>query len=101
MMSRSERPTGWGLREVKGGWQYLSPDGVAHLGKEAALKYMIINKYPEEKIEEMRNLCQYEGWFSDPGLPRDWLYRAGAGAQVSLLSSAGTSSGPRRHTYLP
>ena len=86
-------PQGWKLREVKINgsdmFRYLSPDGYDLLGKAAALKFLIDKEYPEAEIQEMRDTMKYEGWWSDPGLPRHWLYRAGAGAQVFLLSSAG------------
>ena len=70
-------------------FRYLSPDGYDLLGKAAALKFLVDKEYPDEEVQQIRDTMRYEGWWSDPGLPRDWLHRMGSSGQVFLITSTG------------
>ena len=72
-------PEGWRIKRFKignnEGSRFLSPEGRMFQGRRAALKYMIDEKYPEEKIDEMRSYLKYDGWLTDPKLPAKWFFK--------------------------
>ena len=72
-------PEGWRIKRFKignnEGSRFLSPEGRMFQGRRAALKYMIDEKYPMEKIDEMRGFLKYDGWLSDSKLPEKWFYK--------------------------
>ena len=76
-------PTGWLVKNVKFGHSntsslLFSPEGDTFQGRRPALKFMIEKNYPEEKIEEMRELMKFEGYYFDARLPEKWLYKSTA-----------------------
>ena len=51
----------------------FSPEGESFQGRRPALKFMIEQNNPKEKVEEMRGLLKFEGWDYDPRLPENNL----------------------------
>ena len=86
-------PKEWGIKKFSFGkntlWKLLSPQGTIFQGRRAALKFMIDEKYPDEKIEEMRSYLKYDGWLSDPRLPEKWFFKKSKNHNASFVSANG------------
>ena len=85
-------PKGWRIKRFKFGnsecSKLLSPEGRMFQGRRVALKFMIDQKYPKKKIEEMRALLRHDGWLSDSKLPEKWFYKKSK-SHIGFLNASG------------
>merc|ERR1740122_542099 len=77
-------PPGWMTKKannsaLKGSIYLLSPENHHFQGRRPALKFMIEQNFPDEKIEEMRRCFKHDGWLEDETLPLNWFYKAEGG----------------------
>ena len=87
-------PAGWGIKEVdfrkSKVSKLLSPDGRFHASRRAALKFLVDEKYSDEKIEEMRGMLKHDGWLKHEHLPEKWFFKKSKDlADISFISHDG------------
>merc|ERR1719450_1000838 len=72
-------PKNWKMRvsDTENKWQFfLSPQGKQYRTRFVAIQDMIKKNYPEEEIDEMRELMiKHENWKRSEYLPHDWIYK--------------------------
>ena len=86
-------PKGWMIRKVgngkiKNSYHVLSPDRQHFVSRRNALKFMVDNQYPEDKLEGMRKCLKHDGWLESATLPSNWFYR-GKGQSQNFLDAKG------------
>ena len=79
----SSAPLGWKTKEYKIGnrttvKKFISPDGHIFTKRTSALKFMFDHKesFSNHEVNQMKVLLQkHEQWYTDPQLPKGWLYK--------------------------
>ena len=65
-------PKGWKMLSSGGCSQLQSPRGGCFSSRRQAMRKMVVQEYPQEELDQMRDCLKYEGWQDHPNLPHNW-----------------------------